>query len=62
MAVLLALLVRIADILRAERFTPAEQLLIRTPFSVYFGWITVAAIAQCDGISGEHRLERIRYS
>lgn len=45
MAVLLALLVRIADILRAERFTPAEQLLIRTPFSVYFGWITVAAIA-----------------
>lgn len=28
-----------------ERFTPAEQLLIRTPFSVYFGWITVAAIA-----------------
>jgi hypothetical protein len=45
MAVLLVLLIRIADILRGERLTAREKLFISTPFSVYFGWITVAAIA-----------------
>lgn len=45
MAVLLVLLIKIADILRTEQFTSLEKLFIRTPFSVYFGWITVAAIA-----------------
>lgn len=45
MTVLLFLLVRIADILRIEKMTSQEKLFISTPFSVYFGWITVAAIA-----------------
>jgi len=45
MAVLLILLIKIADILRTQKFTSLENLLIRVPFSVYFGWITVAAIA-----------------
>lgn len=45
MAILLFLLVKIADILRMERFTALENVLIRAPFSVYFGWITVATIA-----------------
>ena len=45
MAVLLVLLIRIADILRTEKYTSLEKLLILTPFSIYFGWITVAAIA-----------------
>jgi hypothetical protein len=45
MAGLLVLLVKIADILRAEQLTKQEKLFIRTPFSIYFGWITVAAIA-----------------
>ena len=45
MAGLLVLLIKIADILRAERLTAQEKLFISTPFSVYFGWITVAAIA-----------------
>jgi len=45
MALLLFLLIRIADILRLEKFTAGEKLFIRAPFSVYFGWITVAAIA-----------------
>lgn len=45
MAVLLFLLIRIADILRQEKLVSWEKLLIGTPFSVYFGWITVAAIA-----------------
>ncbi|MBA4336341.1 lantibiotic ABC transporter permease [bacterium] len=45
MAVLLVLLIKIADILRIEKFKSLEKLLILTPFSVYFGWITVAAIA-----------------
>ncbi len=45
MAILLILLIKIADILRTQKFTSWEKLLIRVPFSVYFGWITVAAIA-----------------
>jgi len=45
MAALLVLLIKITDILRVERFTALEKISIRAPFSVYFGWITVAAIA-----------------
>ncbi|MFA5928797.1 MAG: tryptophan-rich sensory protein [Candidatus Margulisiibacteriota bacterium] len=45
MAVLLVLLIKIADILRVEQLTSREKIFISTPFSVYFGWITVAAIA-----------------
>ncbi len=45
MATLLFLLIKIADILRAEQFTTREKLFMWAPFSVYFGWITVAAIA-----------------
>jgi len=45
MAVILLSLIKIANILRAEQFTSLEKLFIKVPFSVYFGWITVAAIA-----------------
>jgi hypothetical protein len=45
MAALLFFLIKIADILRAEKFRAFEKLFIWAPFSVYFGWITVAAIA-----------------
>ncbi|MBP9691354.1 tryptophan-rich sensory protein, partial [Candidatus Woesebacteria bacterium] len=42
---ILICLIRIADILKAQKFTQLESLAIRLPFSVYFGWITVAVIA-----------------
>ncbi len=45
MALLLFLLIRIADILRVLQLTARETIFISSPFSVYFGWITVAAIA-----------------
>jgi hypothetical protein len=45
MATLLTLLIKIADILRAEQFTSLTKLLVWAPFSIYFGWITVASIA-----------------
>lgn len=45
MATILFLLIKIADILRKEQFTAWEKLFIWAPFSIYFGWITVAAIA-----------------
>lgn len=45
MAGLLFTLIRMADILRAGNLTKKESWLIRLPFSVYFGWITVATIA-----------------
>lgn len=45
MTILLVLLIKIADILNLEHLKPREKFLIQTPFSVYFGWITVAIIA-----------------
>jgi hypothetical protein len=45
MLVLLMSLIKIADILRGEQLTSREKLFISIPFSVYFGWITVASIA-----------------
>lgn len=45
MLVILICLAVINLILKNNRFTLAEKLLIKLPFSVYFGWITVATIA-----------------
>lgn len=45
MIVILACLILIANRLRAEELSLKEKLFIRLPFSVYFGWITVATIA-----------------
>lgn len=42
---LLFTLIKIADILRTNVIAPKERWFVRLPFSVYFGWITVAAIA-----------------
>ena len=42
---LLYSLVRIADRLRVEKFSAREKILVRLPFSIYFGWISVATIA-----------------
>lgn len=45
MAALLVALIKIADLLRVEKFSAREKFFLATPFYVYFGWITVAAIA-----------------
>ena len=45
MLLLLVLLIKMADIIRAETFSPLGKLFIWAPFSIYFGWITVATIA-----------------
>lgn len=45
MAVLLISLIKIANIIRVKKMTTLEKIFISTPFSVYFGWITVATIA-----------------
>jgi len=45
MAILLLLLIKIADIIRAEKFTKLEKPIIKEAFSIYFGRITVAFIA-----------------
>lgn len=42
---LLFTLIKISDILRLGAKTAQEQWLMRLPFGVYFGWITVATIA-----------------
>jgi hypothetical protein len=46
MFLLLFSLIKIADILREEKFSDKkDKLFIVLPFSIYFGWITVATIA-----------------
>lgn len=42
---LLFLLIKIADVINGQQFSRTEILLVRVPFSMYFGWITVATIA-----------------
>lgn len=45
MLLLLIFLIKIADQLRKEKLSDTDRFCIRLPFSVYFGWITVATIA-----------------
>lgn len=45
MLMLLFLLIKIADLLKGAEFNLIEKLFIQTPFNIYFGWITVATIA-----------------
>jgi hypothetical protein len=45
MLTLLWFLIKIADVINIPKFSFTDTLLIRLPFSVYFGWITVATIA-----------------
>lgn len=45
MFVLLTFLIKIADVINKEKYNLLETVLVRLPFSVYFGWITVATIA-----------------
>lgn len=45
MAGLLITLIKISDIFNERPITSKETWLVRLPFSVYFGWITVATIA-----------------
>jgi hypothetical protein len=43
--VILFCLIAISRAVSAAELTPRERLLVGIPFSVYFGWITVAAVA-----------------
>ena len=45
MIVILVTLIMIADLLNKENFSLSEKLWLLLPFSIYFGWITVATIA-----------------
>lgn len=45
MVALLVLLAKINICLRSQQLTPQEHSLVRVPFSIYFGWISVATIA-----------------
>jgi hypothetical protein len=45
MLVILACLIYIMQIINREKLSGRERLFVRLPFSIYFGWITVATIA-----------------
>lgn len=45
MGIILICLIFITHIIKKEQLTTGEKLLVRLPFSVYFGWITVATVA-----------------
>ena len=42
---LLYSLARIEEVLRDKEYSLAERMLVRNPFAIYFGWISVASIA-----------------
>ncbi len=50
MLVILVLLAKINLIIDAEELNPQERFFIRLPFNVYFGWITVATIANVTSL------------
>ncbi len=45
MIILLLLLIKIANILRKQELSLKNKIIVCLPFSIYFGWITVATIA-----------------
>jgi hypothetical protein len=45
MIVLLSLLIKIANIINNNEYSILNTIFIRLPFSIYFGWITIATIA-----------------
>lgn len=45
MLALLVTLIMLADLLNKEKFPLMDKICLRLPFSIYFGWITVATIA-----------------
>lgn len=50
MVTLLVTLIKIADVINREKYNLKDTLFIRLPFSVYFGWITVATIANVTAL------------
>jgi len=45
MILLLASLIKIVLTIKEERLSTKEKLFVKVPFSIYFGWITVATVA-----------------
>ena len=58
MLVILASLALIMVMLRKKTLSTREKILIRLPFSVYFGWITVATIANATTLLVALRWDR----
>jgi len=50
MLVILVSLILIATIITKEKLNTKENILLRLPFSIYFGWITVATIANISAL------------
>lgn len=50
MTVLLLSLIYIAFVLDKEKLSASEKILVRLPFTLYFGWITVATIANATAL------------
>ena len=45
MIALLIFLIKIADVVNKGKYSISDTIFVRLPFSIYFGWITVATIA-----------------
>lgn len=45
MLILWICLAQITGIMAEEEFSPKENIMLKLPFSIYFGWVTVAALA-----------------
>lgn len=49
MLVLLFTLIKISDTINREKLSLKEKLIYKIPFGIYFGWVTVATIANITG-------------
>ncbi len=49
MLVLLFTLIKISDAINKEKLSLKEKLIYKIPFGIYFGWVTVATIANITG-------------
>lgn len=62
MIVILACLIYIAQTVKKETLSFREKLFIRLPFFVYFGWITVATIANATALLVDVKWDRFGLS
>ncbi len=50
MIIILVSLIKIADLINKDKLSRKEQFFFRLPFSIYFGWISVATIANITAL------------
>lgn len=59
---LLVCLIKIADLINSTKLSLADKLLVKVPFGLYFGWITIATIANITAFLASVKFENILFN